>query len=129
MSEQLNYRQVLADLEAKHKERAERMPTEKDAIRVMFDAYQRLKELGWRDGMYMPPSGERFAGISNGSTGIHAYYARTTDGSSLPRKMYEIHDGDIWPTSTPPVLFRAWRDDDVQQNLPICAPIPVGGEP
>jgi hypothetical protein len=113
---------ILAAHEAAKQRRAEAMPTEQDAIRAMYAAWTRLKELGWRDGRYMPTDGERFAGIQSGSTGIHAFTADRREGLEPP--MYFIHDGDLWCSYTPPVLFRPWREDDVQPNLRICAPIP-----
>lgn len=119
----MNYEQVMAAIEETRQQRAEKMPTEKDAILVMFEAYQRLKELGWHDGAYMPTTGKRFAGIQNGSTGIHAFYGRFTE-TTIPRKIFEVNDGDIWPSYVPPVLYREWSEDDVQPNLRICAPIP-----
>lgn len=112
---------ILASVDAAREARAQRMPTEQDAIRQMFDAWQRLKELGWRDGRYLPSTGERYAGIQNGSTGIHAVTAERGDGPFAPT-MYFTHDGDLWPSRIPPVLFRPWRDTDVQPNLRICAP-------
>lgn len=114
---------VLDTIDADKQARALRMPTEKDAIRVMFDAWQRLKELGWRDGQHMPTTADRFAGIQCGSTGIHAYAGTRDDGPFEP-PMYTIYDGDLWCTRVPPVLFRPWREDDVQPNLRICAPTP-----
>jgi len=106
--------EVWAAVEAKTAQLAERMPTEKDAIRVTFDAYQRLKDLGWSEGQHMPADGKRYAGIASGSTGIHAYTAdRLKDGST----MYMVYDGDIWPTRTPPVLFRPWAESDLQMQL------------
>lgn len=117
--------QLLADVDAAKARRAESIPTEKDAIRVMFDAWQRLKELGWRDGQSMPATGERYAGIQCGSTGIHAYTAERYDGP-FAHPMYYVYDGDLWCSRIPPVMFRPWRDDDVQPNLRVCAPIPHG---
>ena len=112
---------IMASIDAMRKHRAEQMPTEKDAIRAMFSAWQRLKELGWRGGQYMPLTGERYAGIQCGSTGIHAY---TAEQRGPFDRMYTIHDGDLWSTRCPPVLFRELRADDVQPNLRICAPLP-----
>lgn len=52
-------------------DRAERMPDEQAALRVLHDAYTRLKELGWRDAIYCPKDGTEFQVIEAGSTGIH----------------------------------------------------------
>jgi hypothetical protein len=107
---------IFAKIEKDRAERADKMPTERDAIRVMFHAWQRLKELGWHDGQDMPATGERHAGIECGSTGIHSYTAERINNAAT---MYMVYDGDLWPTRVPPVLFRLWRDTDVQ-------PIPDG---
>lgn len=61
----------MADARRKRKSRAERMPTEQDAINAMYDAYSRLKELGWNDGIYMPKDGTVVDVIEVASTGIH----------------------------------------------------------
>lgn len=118
---ELNAEAILASVEAMRQHRAELMPTEQDAIRAMHEAWQRLKELGWRDGEYMPSTGERFAGIQCGSTGIHAYTAEMRGPFD---RMFTVFDGDIWPSRHPPVLFRPWQDTDVQVHLRPAYPMP-----
>lgn len=56
--------------ERRQKERAERLPDEQTALKVMFDAYDRLKELGWSEAVYCPKDGSSFEVIEPGSTGI-----------------------------------------------------------
>jgi len=91
--------------ETARKERAKAMPTEKDALRVMFDAYQRLEELGWRPAMYCPKDGTIFDSISAGSTGIHdSYY----DGEWPKGRYWTFDGGDLWPGN--PILFREKKD-------------------
>jgi hypothetical protein len=119
---------LLRQIDADKQGRAERMPTEQDAIRVMFEAWQRLKELGWREGRYMPTTGERHAGIQCGSTGIHAMTAERPEGV-FARTTWTTYDGDIWPSSVPPVLFRPWKETDVQPNLRPCYPMPEEAPP
>lgn len=52
------------------------MPTEQDAINMMFEASQRLKELGWNNPIYCPKDGSEFDVIQIGSNGIHkAHYS------------------------------------------------------
>lgn len=46
------------------------MPTTKDALLIMQHGYSRLRDLGWKDGIYCPKNGEPFAMIQFGSTGI-----------------------------------------------------------
>jgi hypothetical protein len=117
---------IIAKIDADKADRADRMPTERDAIRVMFDAWQRLKELGWREGQYMPTTGERHAGIQCGSIGIHAY---TAEERGPFDRMYMVYDGDLWPSRHPPVLFRPWKDADVQVRLRPAYPMPEESAP
>ncbi len=73
------------------------MPTEADALREMSRAYERMKQLGWREAAHCPKDGSMFDAIEIGSTGIHR---ANHDG-----KYCWIHDaGDLWPSR--PVLFR-----------------------
>jgi hypothetical protein len=81
--------------------RAALAPTEQDAIRLMWQGYQRLRELGWREAMYCPKDGTEFDAIEAGSTGIHAchYQGEWASGS------WWISDGgDLWPAH--PILYR-----------------------
>lgn len=87
--------------EEAQKDRAARMPDEETALRVLQDAYQRLKELGWREAIYCPKDRSLFEVIEVGSTGVHdCYYeGRWPDGS-----WWIVGDGDLWPSR--PILFR-----------------------
>ncbi len=93
--------EMLERIERADKERAERMPDQHAALSVMFEAYLRLKELGWRDACYCPKDGTLFDVIEAGSTGIHeCHYQGDWPGT------YWIHsDNDLWPAR--PILFRA----------------------
>lgn len=117
--------ELMAAIDAAKAKREADMPTEQDAIHALWAAHQRLKELGWQEGRYMPRTGERFATVEIGSTGIHACTAHR-DGPF--ETTWTTHDGDLWPSKTPPALFRKWRDTDVQQDRGICAPLPQGDE-
>lgn len=85
--------------EAKAK-RAADMPTEQDAVSAMWSAYQRLRELGWREACYAPTD-RPLRLIEPGSSGIQ-------DGNcegEWPDKHFWVSEaGDIWPSR--PVLFR-----------------------
>ena len=61
---------IMASIKEAKKRRAELMPTEKDAVRLMCDAYQRLEELGWRNTCY-GPTNQTVLLIEPGSSGIH----------------------------------------------------------
>lgn len=81
--------------------RAELMPDETAAIHALFEAWLRLKELGWNDAIYCPKDGSEFAAIEAGSTGIHrcVYEGQWPTGSWWIRG-----DGDLYPSR--PVLFK-----------------------
>lgn len=94
--------QILASARAAEAKRAADMPTDQDAIMALHQAWQRLKELGWRDSMYMPSDGTECDVIEVGSTGIHAGMCMR-DGHG--RRTYWVADaGDLWPSS--PIVFR-----------------------
>lgn len=90
-----------AQCEAERRKRAADMPTEKDALTAMFQAYQRLKELGWREAIYCPKDGTYFDAIEAGSTGVHdcTYHGEWPKGS-----WWAAARDDMWPSH--PILFR-----------------------
>ena len=71
---------------------------------MMFEARQRLMELGWNDAIYCPKDGSEFDAIEAGSTGIHKchYSGEWPDGH-----WWIAGDGDLYPSR--PVLYRAGR--------------------
>ena len=78
-------------------ERARLMPTSDDAMRVMLDAQQRMKALGWRKGLGIVgvKRGDECAIREDGSTGIWSgwidqdgKYAHYCDCVSDPRKVW-----------------------------------------
>lgn len=82
-------------------ERAAAMPDESAALNVLFGAFQRLKELGWREWIYMPKDGTLVDLIECGSTGIHkGYYMGEWPNGSV----WVMDDHDLWPSH--PILFR-----------------------
>jgi hypothetical protein len=91
---------LIASADAAQARRAADMPTEEDAARAMWSAYQRLRELGWRETCY-GPTGKTVQLIEPGSSGIHA----GSRHDPWPEKTWWITDGgDLWPSS--PCLFR-----------------------
>ena len=89
---------IWAEVEGQRRTRAANMPTEQRAIRTLFDAWYRLKELGWREACYVPRDGSLCEFIECGSTGIH-------QGCADEKGRIWLHaDGDLWPSH--PVLFR-----------------------
>lgn len=68
-------RLVRACKEAEAKSAAD-TPTTAEAVREMQRARERLRRLGWRDGVYCPKDGSTFAVIQYDSTGIfEAHYS------------------------------------------------------
>ena len=106
MGDKLDYSAILRECDDRKALREKIMPTEKDALSVLFEAYQRLRELGWNDAIYCPKNGSVFSAIEAGSTGVHecTYTGEWPDGS------WWIHDGDMWPAR--PILWRKRREDD-----------------
>ncbi len=94
-------------------ERAERMPDELSAIRALWSAHQRLKELGWREPQYCPKDGTRFKVIELGSTGIFdCYYS-----GEWPKGHYMVMDDhDCYPTSTGVALHRLYPQDEAKRK-------------
>jgi len=99
------------------KDRAEKMPDEKSALKQLNDAHQRLRELGWQEAIYCPKDGSMFSAIEAGSTGIHEcnYMGEWPNGS------WNIYDGDVWPSR--PILWRPKKESDPSVNL---GPVGIG---
>ncbi len=88
-------------IERAEEARAIRWPEEDDALSAMFEAYQRLKELGWREAIYCPKDGSVFEAIEAGSTGIFdCHYS----GEWPKGSWWAECGGDLWPSR--PILFR-----------------------
>ena len=95
---------LLAAIEARDQKRRELMPTEQEALTLMFEAFHRLKELGWHEAMYAPKDGRPLELIEAGSTGIHSGYCEERPQSPFKTKWFWIEDGDVWPSK--PILYR-----------------------
>lgn len=91
------------------KEKAARsalVPTEQDAINLMHECFQRLKELGWNDAIYCPKDGSEFDAIEAGSTGIHRCHY---DGEWPNGHWWVADDHDLWPSR--PILYRVSEEE------------------
>lgn len=99
--------------EHEQRERIKRMPDEDAAIKAMFDAWVRLKELGWGEAMYCPKDGSRFKVIENGSIGIFdcVYEGKWPDGHWTT-----FDGGDCYPSSTAPALYRLYPEDEEKRK-------------
>lgn len=89
---------IWAEVQGAQRTRAANMPTEQRAIHALFDAWYRLKELGWREAMYAPKDGTICEFVECGSTGTHRGHV---DANGI---VWLHSDGDLWPAT--PVLFR-----------------------
>lgn len=100
-------RELLAAVDRDKRRRESAMPSERDAIVMMWQAYQRLRELGWREAIYCPKDGTWFQAIEPGSTGQHLCY----------------YDGD-WPNGRwtdgdyglRPCLFKLSPEDEAKRQ-------------
>lgn len=88
---------IMNQVEAAKKRRAELMPTEQDAATAMWEAYYRLKELGWKETSY-GPTNQTVQLIEPGSSGIHQGQRR----NAWPEKTWWT--GNDWPSN--PCLFK-----------------------
>lgn len=92
---------LIARCRSEDERRKALMPDEKSALRMMMDAYTRLKDMGWNDAVYCPKDGRTFEVIEPGSTGIHSciYTGEWPTGS-----WWVFGNGDMYPSR--PILFR-----------------------
>lgn len=88
---------------------AQRAKTEADfpdvqtTLREMCRAHNRLRDFGWRDGIYCPKDGSEFEIIEAGSTGI---FRCRYDGEWPDGMWMTFADDDVYPSSRPPLMFR-----------------------
>ncbi len=89
---------IIANAEANEARKDEMMPTTQETVRLMFDAYDRLKKLGWSQGCYCPKDGTEFAVIQHGSTGIFTghYLGEWPDGYVHCEDEVSHPDGLLW---------------------------------
>lgn len=99
---------ILAHADAAKAKREADMPDERSAIEAMWSAFQRLRELGWREAMYCPKDGSNFLVIEAGSTGIHpAFYS-----GEWPTGHTMTGEGE-WCGPGHPILFKLTPDAQV----------------
>ena len=79
------------------------MPTEHAALNELSRAFHRLKDFGWREAIYCPKDGSEFEVIEAGSTGI---FRCRYDGAWPDGMWMTFDDGDVYPSSRPPLMFR-----------------------
>lgn len=103
--------EMLAEIDEQKASRAIKMPDEKAALLQMFEAHQRLQELGWKNAVYCPKDGSMFSAIEAGSTGIH----QCNYTGEWPKGSWWLYDGDMWPSR--PILWRPRKEDDPKIDL------------
>lgn len=82
---------------------ADLMPDEQSAQRVLYMAWERLKDFGWNDPVYCPKDGTEFDVIELGSTGV--FSGRYI--GEWPKGIWEtMDDRDVYPSSRQPAMFR-----------------------
>lgn len=83
--------------------RAADFPDAEACARGMWEAYYRMKRLGWKDPRYAPTDGRLKRVVSAGSSGIHeAYCSERTDRKGA-KWWWAPDDGDLW--SYTPLLY------------------------
>lgn len=102
--------------EARDAKRKADMPIEQNAIDAMFEAWQRLKELGWREAIYCPTDGSSFDVIEAGSTGIH----RCFYSGEWPDGYWMVGDGTECGPSRP-ILFRLDPEAEAARKAKMAA--------
>lgn len=101
--------QMMLAADASQAKRAADMPAEQDAVRALWSAYQRLRELGWREPCY-GPTGKHVRLIETGSSGIHTGHRN----EPWPAKTWWIEDGgDLCPST--PCLYRELTEKELKQ--------------
>jgi hypothetical protein len=113
-------KRTLAALDEARERRNDLMPDEQAALRVLYMAWERLKDFGWNDPVYCPKDGTEFDVIELGSTGI---FSGRYEGK-WPEGHWELMDDrDVYPTSRQPAMFRlrkvrvpAYRDPNFKYD-------------
>lgn len=104
---------LMASVEKVQRERNERMPDEKAAIKALFDAWLRLKDFGWNQPQYCPKDGTHFHIIELGSTGIFegAYVGKWPDG-----RWDSWDEHDMYCSSIAPAMFKLFPADEEKRK-------------
>lgn len=78
--------------------RRKAIPDAISALATMMDAWVRLKDEGWREGIYCPKDGSEFAAIQLGSSGIFAahYSGEWPKGHVIISDFLNGVDGLMW---------------------------------
>ena len=90
--------------------RASDYPDAQACVNAIWDACQRLEELGWKLARLAPQDRKVRQTISLGSTGIHDAYCEQAPEPISPRHWWwhQSEDGDLWPHE--PIYFKDKTD-------------------
>ena len=92
---------LFASIQATIAKRAADMPTEEDAMVAMQEAFERLKELGWKEAIYCPKDGTLFWAMEPGCSAAGVCQCL----GEWPKGHWWMHSGgDIWPSR--PILWK-----------------------
>lgn len=106
---------IWEEIEQNEARKAKAMPTTAEAVRHMFDAFDRLRKLGWRGGVYCPKDGTPFAAICHGSTGIFtgSYEGDWPSGRAVIEDSFTHPDGFVWK---PMDELTDWEREQVEKS-------------
>lgn len=98
----IDVHEILREAEAQKQARAEQLPTEYDCLRVMQQAFYRLKEMGWNEASYAPKDGGYFQAIEFGcAKPMECCYL----GEWPSGRFFAAEAGDLWPSR--PSLYKS----------------------
>lgn len=102
MSIDRNFTRALSALNEARDRRERLMPNQEAALRVLYMAWERLKDFGWNDPIYCPKDGTHFDVIELGSVGVFDchYSGEWPDGYWMTADA-----NDLYPSSRPPAMY------------------------
>lgn len=83
-------------------------------LQQMLNAFDGLRSIGWREGVYAPKDGTRFLSIEAGSTGVFVCYWWDNDRMKEGGRFWSEAHGDLW--SVNPILWKPMPGS----NQPYC---------
>jgi hypothetical protein len=110
---------LMVAADAARADRAARFPTAEDAVRVLWDAWYRLQELGWKDAQYAPADRRLRRVVELGSTGIHEGYCEPRSDRPLEKWWWIPSEGDVWPSR--PILYAPDDEERAEQEARFAA--------
>jgi len=104
----MNYEALMKRIESDKRRWTE--AGEQALLDQMFDAYQGLKFLGWKDGQYAPRNeGIRYRVIQTGSTGT--FMCSWQANPHVDGGLFMVEDGgESYPTSNKPTLWKPLKE-------------------